>query len=52
MIEISPIQHMPTEVETSDIRDQKSDVRKVLIDGLLYIVRDNKVYDARGARVE
>lgn len=52
VLEISPIKHVPTEVETSDIRDQKSDVRKMLIDGLLYIVRDNKVYDARGARVE
>ncbi len=51
VLEISPIHNMPTEIETSDIGDQKSDVRKVLIDGLLYIVRDNKMYDARGAMV-
>ena len=52
VLEISPIQHIATELETSDIEDQKSDVRKLLIDGLLYIVRDGKVYDARGARIE
>lgn len=52
VIEISPIQHVATELETSDIRHQKSDVRKILIDGLLYIVRDGKMFDARGARVE
>ena len=52
VMEISPIQHIATEIETSDIGDQKSDVRKLLIDGLLYIVRDGKVYDARGARIE
>ena len=52
VLEISPIQHIATEIETSDIGDQKSDVRKLLIDGLLYIVRDGKVYDARGARIE
>lgn len=52
VIEISPIQHVATELETSDIRHQQSDVRKLLIDGLLYIVRDGKMFDARGARVE
>lgn len=52
VLEISPIQHIATEIETSDIGDQKSDVRKLLIDGLLYMVRDGKVYDARGARIE
>lgn len=52
VIEISPIQHVATELETSDIRHQKSDVRKILIDGLLYIVRDGKMFDARGARIE
>ena len=45
-------QYLPTELEQSDINNQMSDVRKVLIDGLLYIVHDNKMYDARGARVE
>ena len=49
VLEISPIHNMPT--EQSAVSDQQTDVRKVLIDGLLYIVRDNKMYDARGAMV-
>ena len=49
VLEISPIHNVPT--EQSAVRDQQTDVRKVLIDGLLYIVRDNKMYDARGALV-
>ncbi len=49
VLEISPIHNVPT--EQSAVRDQQTDVRKVLIDGLLYIVRDNKMYDARGAMV-
>ena len=52
VIEISPIQHVATALEPSTVGDQQSDVRKVLIDGLLYIVRDGKMFDARGARVE
>lgn len=52
VIEISPIQHVATALEPSAVGDQQSDVRKLLIDGLLYIVRDGKMYDARGARVE
>ena len=49
VLEISPIHNVPT--EQSAVRDQQADVRKVLIDGLLYIVRDNKMYDARGAMI-
>ncbi|MBO6074322.1 MAG: starch-binding protein [Paludibacteraceae bacterium] len=52
VLEISPIHNMPTEIEPSEVSDQQSDVRKLLIDGLLYMVRDGKVYDARGARIE
>lgn len=52
LLQISPIHTVPTEVEVSEIGDQTSDVRKLLIDGLMYIVRDGKMYDARGARVE
>ncbi|MBP5658504.1 MAG: InlB B-repeat-containing protein, partial [Paludibacteraceae bacterium] len=52
VLEISPIRNMPTELETSDNDAAIDSVRKLLIDGLLYIVRDGKVYDARGARVE
>ena len=49
VLEFSPIRNVPT--EQPDVRSQKSEVSKVLIDGLLYIVRDNKMYDARGAMI-
>ncbi|MBO4666152.1 MAG: hypothetical protein J5612_04695 [Paludibacteraceae bacterium] len=32
--------------------DQKSEVRKVLRDGQLFILIDGKIYNATGARVE
>ena len=52
-IEISPIQQTPTDIEyvTGDSNSQNS-VRKVLIDNILYIVRDGQIFDARGARVK
>ena len=52
-IEISPIQQTPTDIEyvTGDSNSQNS-VRKVLIDNILYIVRDGQMFDARGARVK
>ena len=52
VLEISPIYNTPTEIEQSGISNQQSTVKKVLIDGLLYIVRDGKIFDARGVRVE
>ena len=52
VLEISPVHKTPTDVEQSAISGQQSGVRKVMIDGLLYIVRDGKMFDARGARVE
>ena len=52
-IEISPIQQTPTDIEyvTGDSSNQNS-VRKVLINNILYIVRDGQIFDARGARVK
>ena len=52
-IEISPIQQTPTDIEyvTGDSNSQNS-VRKVLIDNILYIVRDGQIFDARGVRVQ
>ena len=54
-LEISPVQQTPTDIEL--INGENGDaslngVRKVLIDGILYIVKDGKLFDARGARVE
>ena len=51
-LEISPIRNVPTDDGGVESQKPKVESRKVLIDGLLYIVRDNKMYDARGARVE
>lgn len=52
-IEISPVQQVPTDIEyvTGDTNSQDT-VRKVLIDNILYIVRDGQIFDARGARVK
>ena len=50
LLEISPIAQSPTDIEA--VSDQQSAVRKVMIDGILYIVKDGKVYDAQGKRVQ
>lgn len=53
LLEISPIKLTPTSVDavTGD-GSQITDARKVMIDGLLYIVKDGVIYDARGAMVK
>ena len=51
-IELSPIAQTPTDIETiSDERLEISGVRKVMVDGVLYIVKDGVVFDAQGNRV-
>ena len=52
-LEISPIRPISTGVEevTGDGL-QVTGARKVLIDGLLYIVKDGKVFDAQGKRLQ
>ena len=53
VLEISPISNAPTGVENVQGNDEQgAKVRKVLIDGVLYIVKDGKIFDARGNRVE
>lgn len=52
VLEISPVANTATGIEESGFRSQDLDVRKVLIDNILYIVKDGVVYDARGARVQ
>ena len=49
-LEVAPKQQTPTETEA--ISSQDSAVRKVLIDGQLYIIRDGRVYDALGRMKE
>ena len=52
-LEISPIKQTPTGIEepTSD-SSLKGRAQKRIIDGILYIVKDGKLFDARGTRVE
>jgi len=52
VLEISPIKHMPTGIEMLNGENGENGVRKILIDGILYIVKDGKMFDARGARVQ
>ena len=53
VLEISPIQNTPTDIENVQGDNvQCTKVRKGMIDGILYIVKDGKIFDARGARVE
>ena len=52
VLEISPIVQSPTGIESTEHRTQNTDVHKVLIDNILYIVKDGVMYDARGARVQ
>lgn len=50
-LEISPIQQTTTDIEYTDQGTREQSVRKVLIDGKLYIVCDGVVYDAQGKRL-
>ena len=53
MLEIAPIKQMPTDIENvkgGDVQGAKA--RKVMVDGILYIVKDGKVFDALGSRVK
>lgn len=51
MLEISPIVQSPTDIEQTS-SDCKDGVRKVMVDGILYIVKDGKVFDAQGKRLQ
>ena len=52
MLELSPIAQTPTDVETVDVQEVIKGARKTIVDGVLYIVKDGQVFDARGNRVE
>lgn len=51
-LEISPVKQTPTGVELLNGENGENGVRKVMIDGILYIVKDGEVFDARGNRVK
>lgn len=52
VLEISPVQEVITDIEPVSDSSLKGRAQKKMIDGILYIVRDGKIYDARGARIE
>jgi len=53
MLEIAPIKQMPTDIENVQGGDvQGAKARKVMVDGILYIVKDGKVFDAQGKRLQ
>ncbi len=58
VLEFAPIQDSPTSLEndglsrSDELNDANDDVRKVFVGGRLYIIRDGKVYDAAGQRIE
>jgi hypothetical protein len=53
LLEISPIHNAPTDIEavTGDGLPANG-ARKVLIDGILYIVKGDKLYDVRGTMIK
>jgi len=53
VLELSPVAQTPTgigEIASDQVPSAKA--RKVLIDGIMYIVRDGEVFDARGTKVK
>ena len=53
VLEISPVANTPTGIdEVPSDKVPSTNVRKVMVDGVLYIVKDGKAYDARGTRVK
>ena len=44
------IKQMPTGIDV--VSDQHSAVRKMMIDGILYIVKEGKIFDAQGKRLQ
>ena len=53
ILEISPIAQTPTDIESvAGEGSEISGARKMVVDGILYIVKDGKVFDARGNRIQ
>jgi len=53
ILEISPIHNATTDIEAINDEGIKiSGARKVLIDGILYIVKGDKLYDVRGTMIK
>lgn len=52
MLKLSPIANTPTGVDLINGENGTNGVRKVMCDGVLYIVKDGEVFDARGNHVK
>ena len=52
VLEISPVQNTATGIEQSQMTNDQSQIKKVMIDQIMYIIKDGVMYDARGARVQ
>ena len=50
-LNVVPMAKVPTEIEQSAISDQQSDVRKIVIDDHVFIIRNGQMYDVTGKRV-
>ncbi|MBQ8386014.1 MAG: starch-binding protein [Paludibacteraceae bacterium] len=44
--------HVATEVENTILTDGNDNVKKYIIDGALYLLRDSKLYDAQGRMIQ
>jgi hypothetical protein len=51
VLQFSPIAQTPTGIENTN-DSEKGHIRKVMVDGILYIVKDGKAFDAQGNRVK
>ena len=51
-LELSPIAQVPTGIDLINGENDANGVRKVVVDGVLYIVKEGKVFDARGNRIQ
>ena len=51
-LEISPIAQTPTGIEQSQMTNDQSQIKKVMVDGILYIIKDGRIYDAQGNRIK
>ncbi len=50
-LNVVPMAKVPTGMEDTDVRNQRSDVRKIILDDKMYIIYDGLMYDATGKRV-
>lgn len=50
VLELSPIAQTPTGIDQSAYEHSGKKTKKVLVDGVMYIVRDGKIYNALGTR--